>query len=90
VSKVNLYSHFINVFVSDYDNDADVQSSFVYSDNNVEKICSVSGSYIVLATLAPNICRSLVWDLLTCHPYGVRNFDFSHTFLESLCTTFVV
>jgi len=26
----------------------------------------------------------------TCHPYGVRNFEFAHRFLESLCSTAVV
>jgi len=26
----------------------------------------------------------------SCHQYGVRNFEFAHRFLESLCTTAVV
>lgn len=59
-----LVQSFYRLFVSDYNNDADLQGNFDYSDNNVEKICSVSGSYLVLATVAPNICRSLTWDLL--------------------------
>jgi hypothetical protein len=47
VSKVNLYSHFKNVFVSDYYNNVDVPSNFNDTDNTVEKIRSVSGSYFV-------------------------------------------
>jgi hypothetical protein len=28
--------------------------------------------------------------LSSCHPYGVRNFEVAHRFLEGLCTTAVV